>query len=131
MTKHQEELAQQQAAASRYYSSRTSGGGGTQPVAFSNTPTETQTLSSKTSGAAITGLGAGIAAAVANSNSGKVSAKYNPKLSGSKASNWFNNNLGTRSMTLTQVKNLVDNAYNNGIISTSDRKNILAAYGVK
>ena len=130
MTKHQEDLANQQAA-SRYYSSRTSGGSGTPQQTFTETPQGKTTTQNKTSAAAFTGLGAGIVAAISNSNSGKVTAKYNPKLSGGKASQWFNNNLGTRSMTLTQVKKLVDSAYNDGIISTNDRKNILAAYGVK
>lgn len=61
----------------------------------------------------------------------KVTASYNPRLSGSKASTWFNSNLGTKTLTVSELKSLVDKAYNNGTITTSDRTNILNAYGVK
>ena len=139
-TQHQEQLAEQQrqqalaAARSSGGGSRSSGGSSsgvygftdTTPTASTPTTTKGQSLVTQVANLAKSDIAKFLTAA-----NTPVSANKSLKLSSSKANSWFNNNMGTKSFTPAQVKSLVNSAYNQGIITTSDKNSILAAYGVK
>ena len=129
--KSAQEQAKLQAAASRSSSSRSSGGSGGS-YTFTETPVQQQTPTQTTSSTNLAGLGlAALQAAATTPKNTTYTAKNNPKLSGKNASSWYASNISGKSFTANELKSILDKAWEAGKITSADRMNIKASFGVK